>query len=85
MDNTTKEVLKRMRKNQEQSRQEKRIKEIKSALISIGFEEDGRYFKKNGDSIKVYDDDSLDKIFERLIKFSATQKIWEIKRVLDVV
>jgi hypothetical protein len=85
MDNLPKEVLQKMRNNQEQSRQENRIKEIKSALIIIGFEEDGRYFRKNGDSIKVYDDDTLDKIFERLIKFSATQKIWEIKRVLDVV
>jgi hypothetical protein len=85
MDNLPKEVLKKMRDNQKQSRQENRIKEIKSALVSIGFEEDGRYFRKNGDSIKVYDDDTLDKVFERLIKFSATQKIWEIKRVLEVV
>jgi len=80
-----KEILEKMRNNQEQSRKENRIKEIKSALIIIGFVEDGRYFRKNGDSIKVYNDDSLDKIFERLIKFSATQKIWEIKRVLDIV
>jgi hypothetical protein len=85
MESLPREVLKKMRNNQEQSRQENRIKEIKSALIIIGFEEDGRYFRRNGDSIKVYDDDTLDKIFERLIKFSANQKIWEIKRVLDVV
>jgi hypothetical protein len=85
MDNLPKEVLKKMRNNQEQSRQENRIKEIKSALINIGFEDDGRCFRKNGDSIKVYSDDTLEKIFERLIKFSATQKVWEIKRALEFV
>lgn len=85
MDNLPKETLEKMRSNQEKHKQENRIKDIKSALVAIGFEEDGKYFRKNGDSIKIYESDRLENVFSRLIKYATTQKIWEIKRVLEIV
>lgn len=85
MDKLPKENLEKMRFNQEKSKQENRIKEIKQSLINIGFQEDGKYFRKDGDYIKIYEDDKLTDVFKRLISHGKTQKLWEIRNVLGVI
>jgi len=79
------EILQKMRENQKASKQENRINEIKNALKNLGFEEDRNSFKLNGDSIKVYDTDTLENVFEKLMKYAAQQKVWEIQRVLQII
>ncbi len=79
------EILQKMRENQKASKQENRINEIKNALKNLGFEENRNSFKLNGDSIKVYDTDTLENVFKKLMKYAAQQKVWEIQRVLQII
>ena len=79
-----KKTIDKMRFNQEKLRQENRIKEIKDALIQIGFKDEGRYFTMNGNSIKLFDDDNLSEVFKRLMDYSETKKLWEIQSVLGI-
>jgi len=64
----------------------KNRKLIHEALIELGFEpnKDNDRYKKDNLSIKVYPSDSLSDVFKSLMKFSETQKIWEIKRALQI-
>lgn len=59
--------------------------EIKKALIELGFKQDGKYFKKDGNNIKIYDDTGLKEIFRKLIEFGKTAKVWEYKRVMQII
>jgi len=79
-----KEAIQKMRDNQKASQQENRINEIKNSLKNLGFKEEGNYFKLNGDSIKIYDTDTLENVFEKLMKYAAQQKLWEIQKVLQI-
>jgi 5'-deoxynucleotidase YfbR-like HD superfamily hydrolase len=84
MNNIPEEILQKMRENQKASKQENRINEIKNSLKNLGFKEEGNYFKLNSDSIKIYDDDTLENVFEKLIRYGSQQKLWEIQRVLQI-
>jgi hypothetical protein len=79
------EILQKMRENQKADKQENRINEIKNALKNLGFKEEGSYFKLNSDSIKIYDTDTLENVFEKLIRYGSQQKLWEIQRVLQII
>ena len=58
--------------------------EIHKALTALKFVKEGKYYKKSGNWIKVYEDDSLEDVFKKLMKYSETMKVWEIKRVLQI-
>ncbi len=59
-------------------------KEIHDALTKLGFKKDGRYYRKDGDSIKVYPHTELSEIFRQLIQFGDTQRSWKIKNALNL-
>jgi|TARA_R110000850_G_scaffold165381_1_gene290466 uncharacterized secreted protein with C-terminal beta-propeller domain len=85
-DNLPQEIKDKMKMNREKAQQQMQIKEIKKALVFIGFVEDGSYFRKDGDSMKIHEniENPLANIFKCLIEFGATQKVWAIKRALEV-
>ncbi len=85
MTNIPEEILQKMRENQKKSKQENRINEIKNSLKNLGFKEEGNYFKLNGDSIKIYDTDTLENVFEKLIRYGSQQKLWEIQKVFQII
>jgi hypothetical protein len=85
MSNIPEEILQKMRENQKKSKQENRINEIKNSLKNLGFKEEGNYFKLNGDSIKIYDTDTLENVFEKLIRYGSQQKLWEIQKVFEII
>jgi predicted solute-binding protein len=85
MNNIPEEILQKMRENQKASKQENRINEIKNSLKNLGFKEEGNYFKLNSYSIKIYDTDTLENVFEKLIRYGSQQKLWEIQRVLQII
>ncbi len=58
--------------------------EIHKALLELGFKKEGNYYKKGGNHIKVYEDTTLKEVFEKLMRYSETIKIWEIKKVLQI-
>ena len=68
----------------EELEQQRRVIEIKRALFNLGFDEERRYFRKGGNTIKVYESDKLEDVFKRLISFGETNKLWEIQRVLGI-
>ena len=59
--------------------------QIHEALIKLGFEKQGNSYKKDGYPIVVYENSTLESIFKELIKFGSTQKVWEIKRVMEII
>lgn len=59
------------------------MEEIQKALIELGFTRAGKYYKKDGLNIIVYDSTTLTEIFKKLIQWGRTQKTWEVKRVLE--
>lgn len=68
----------------EELEQQRRVIEIKRALFNLGFDEERGYFRKGGNTIKVYESDKLEDVFKRLISFGETNKLWEIQRVLGI-
>lgn len=59
-------------------------KKISEALVEAGFKKNGKYFERDGLSIKIYPDTTLTPVFKQLIDFGKTMKIWEIKKVIEI-
>ena len=59
-------------------------KNINDALLALGFVKDGKYYRKDNQSIKVYKDSKLEDVFKQLINFGITQKVWEFKSVMQI-
>lgn len=60
-------------------------KEINDALVELGFTKDGKYYRKDNQSIKVYPHTELSEIFRQLIAFGVTKKVWEFKSVMQII
>lgn len=58
--------------------------EIHNSLVKCGFKKDGKYYRKDGDSIKVSPNYELDEIFKQLIRFGDTQRSWKIHNALNL-
>lgn len=60
--------------------------DIEKALLSLGFvnAKGGNRFEKDGLSVKVYDNSTLEEVFAKLISYGKTQKMWEIQRILGI-
>lgn len=57
---------------------------VHNTLLDLGFVNNGSYYKKNGYPIKVDENTTLKELFEQLIEYGETTKVWEIKTILQL-